>query len=182
MRLVALLIILTCHVQILLAEEFSSDVRNVQISLASTHYKLKADLEYNLSPIAKEALQKGISLTWLIYIKVERLGFIWNSTLNELKIAYQIQNHALLNLYSVKSLSDGSTEMFTTLTAALNSISKIHNLDIISQDFIQSDQRYQVAIKLQFSREALPVPLRPLSYFDTQWALSSHWTLWPLQK
>ncbi|MCK5122068.1 MAG: DUF4390 domain-containing protein, partial [Methylococcales bacterium] len=40
---------------------------------------------------------------------------------------------------------------------------------------------YYVAIKVEFSREALPVPLRPLSYFDSQWALSSDWALWPLQ-
>ena len=37
-------------------------------------------------------------------------------------------------------------------------------------------------IRVGFEREALPIPLRPTSYFDPQWALSSRWTLWQLQK
>ena len=97
-------------------------------------------------------------------------------------MGYQIQRHTLLNLYSVKNLNKGTTDMFTTLTAALSSISKIRDLPIIEKSLIVDAENYQIAIKVLFDREALPVPLRPMSYFNSEWALSSPWSLWQLQK
>jgi hypothetical protein len=38
------------------------------------------------------------------------------------------------------------------------------------------------AVKVNFDRDALPLPLRPIAYIDPQWYLSSDWTLWPLKK
>ena len=164
------------------AEEYKASVQHVEITTDNSEYIVNADIVYRLSPIAKEALQKGISLTWVVMVKVQREGLLWDTTLQELEIAYQIQSHALLNLYSVKKMEDGTINMFSTLTAALNSISKIRDLSVIEKKLILPGESYQIAIKVLFNREALPVPLRPMSYFNSEWALSSHWSLWQLQK
>ena len=129
-----------------------------------------------------EALHKGISLSWIVKLKVQQRRVLWNATLEQLEMGYQIQRHTLLNLYSVKNLNDGATDMFTTLTAALSSISKVRDLPIIEKSLIVDAENYQIAIKVLFDREALPVPLRPMSYFNSEWALSSPWSLWQLQK
>ena len=94
---------------------------------------------------------------------------------------YQIQNHALLNLYSIKRLSTGERSLFSSLAGALNFISKIRNKVVIDKQLIQAGKSYYLAMKVKFKRELLPVPLRPFSYFDSQWALSSQWILWPFQ-
>lgn len=167
--------------EIVWANDFSAAIRNVQITDVAGRYKLNADIDYVLSPIAKEALQKGISLTWTIIIKTEKIGFLWNSQLSEIRKTYQIKNHALLNLYSVKQLNSGEKDMFSTLTSALDFISKIRGALIVDKYLIQFGQQYRVAIKVKFEREALPVPIRPFSYFDPQWALSSQWMLWPIE-
>ncbi len=164
------------------ASEFSAVVRNVKTELVADGYELNADIDFKLSPVAREALQKGISLAWRVVIKVEREGVLWNSTLQEISLGYQIQNHALLNLYSVKSLNNGEKNIFSTLAGALDYISKIRRLSIIEKHFIKSDQHCFVAIKVIFQHEALPVPIRPFSYFDSQWALSGRWAVWPLAK
>lgn len=163
------------------AEEFSASIKHVDIELIDSQYELNADIDYQLSTIAKEALNKGITLAWSVLIKLKREGFFLDSTLDEITIKYQIQNHALLNLFSVSNINKGSKEMFSTLTAALNAMSKIRHLKLVDNAFIQSGSHYYLAIRVAFNREALPIPLRPLSYFDSQWALSSDWTLWPLQ-
>jgi hypothetical protein len=163
-----------------LSSEYSARVSHVDIDADTEQFNLNVDVEYRLSPIAKQALQKGIALTWLIAIKLQEQGRLWNTTIEEGEINYTIKNHALLDLYSVKS--NGVNDMFSTLSAALNSISKIRQIPIISKDLIEPDETYQLAIKVIFDREALPVPLRPISYFDSQWALSSEWTRWPLPK
>jgi len=159
------------------AGEFSTVVRGINTKLVADNYVLNADIDYKLSPVAKQALQKGISITWVVAIKVEEKGALWNSTLQELAFSYQIQNHALLNLYSVKSLKSGEKEMISTLTGALDFISKIRDVPIIDRQLVRPEQRYHVAVKVSFQHEALPVPMRPFSYFDSQWTLSSRWVL-----
>ncbi len=163
------------------AADYSVTVIAGNTKLIGNFYHFTTELEYNLSPTAKKALQKGIALTWIMNIKVEQKADFWNTTLQEKKITYQIHNHALLNQYSVK-INNDLPLMFVTLTGALNSMSKINDIVMINKQFIHQDRNYQMAVKVAFDREALPIPLRPLSYFDPQWALSSGWTIWPLNK
>ncbi len=162
------------------AEGFSAIVKNVKVKKKEDEYRLNATIDFKLSPIAKEALQKGIALSWIVTIKVQKEGVLWDSTITVIELSYQIRNHALLNLYSVKKASE--SHMFSTLTAALKSMSKIRKLVVIDAQSLQIDERYHLAIKVQFNREELPVPLRPMSYFNPQWMLSSDWSVWQLQK
>jgi hypothetical protein len=162
------------------SNDFSASIENTTITLKNVTYQLNTNIIYHLSPTAKKALQKGIPLTWFVRIKVIQPGLIWDNVIKEISIRYQIRNHALLNLYSVETSSNDKKHMFSSLTVALDFISKIRNLILIDKQLLTSDINYNVSIKTQFSRESLPTPLRPMSYFDSQWALSSPWTLWPL--
>lgn len=175
-----LVLLLGLTLQTVAAEDFSAVVEKVDITLPDEHYELNATLRYRLSPSAKEALQKGIPLSWQLYIKVQQPGVFWNTTVKVLTFKQQIRNHALLNLYSVETSPNRSKNMFLSLAAALDFMSKIHRLRLLDKRLLATDQPYIVAIKTQFNREALPAPLRPASYFNQQWALSSAWSLWQL--
>jgi len=163
------------------SDEFSAQIKHVEIEYAHNIISLNADIEYRLSPTAKEALLKGIPLEWQLSIEVRQAGFFWDKTVTEIETSYQIQSHALMNLFSVKEIDNGSKNIFSSLTAALDSISKIRKLSVINKQSMLPEKNYQLAIKVLFIREALPVPLRPMSYFNNQWALSSPWSLWQLQ-
>ena len=181
MKIYALIIFFSLFTTYVYSKGFSANIQNVKTKLVNEKYLLNAEFEYKLSPTAKRALRKGIPLTWIIIIKVQKLGVFWNNTIQKLETAYQIQNHTLLNLYSVKKISTGTVEMFSTLNAALNSISSIRDLPILDRQLTVPEERYQIAIKVLFDRENLPVPLRPMSYFNSNWDLSSHWSSWHLQ-
>ncbi len=181
MKTILLFFLLASFLSPVSAGDFSAIINNVSVETEDAVYNLNADIKYGLSPVAKEALQKGISLSWIVIIKVKQQGLFWDRTVKELEMTYQIQNHALLNLYSVKKSKEGVSEFFSTLAAALNAISKIRGLSVIDKSLLQAGQTYHIALKVLFSREALPVPLRPVSYFDPQWALSSSWIIWQLQ-
>ncbi len=156
-------------------------VRNMEVVKEGEQYLLNADIEYRLSPVVKEALKKGISMSWVVRVKVERKNLLWNTTINEIVHRYQIQNHDVLNLYSVKLLKNNENNMFSTLAGAIDFIAKIRNLVVLEQSMIEQGERYQLGLKIDFERESLPVPIRPFSYFDKQWGLSSQWALWPLK-
>lgn len=158
-----------------LAGQFSADIPHLFIKETHQLYLLDADLAFNLSPVAKEAMQKGIAMHWTVLIKVQKKGKLWNTTVKEIKQQYRVKNHAILNLYSVDY--QNKTEMFSSFNALLSTISKIRQLLLIEKKHIDKSADYLVAIKILFDHEKLPIPLRPLSYFDQQWALSSGWKI-----
>lgn len=165
------------------AGEFAAEVKQAEMTLRGGSYVLSADIVYGLSDKAKDALQNGVPLFWDIQIKIlQHREFIWDKTLVDLAIRYRIQYHALLNMYRVRNEGNGEVYNFSTLFAALDLMSAIRDFRVIKKSELDPGKQYLCAVKVNFDREALPLPLRPVAYIDPQWYLSSDWTLWPLKK
>ncbi len=163
------------------AADYSTQVENIKIEQVADNYILDVDIIYNLSPLAKEALLKGIPLTWRVFIKVKQQGVFWDHSVADFSLIFQIQNHPLLGLYSITNVSSGTKDMFSTFFGALNYMSNIRALPLINKALIKAKQKYYVVVKVKFEHELLPVPIRPFSYFDSQWTLSSSSVLCPLK-
>ncbi len=158
-------------------------VKNAETSLLGDYYVLNADIDYQLSKKATEALRNGVPLLWTYEFKVEELrDYLWNKAIFEKSIPYRIQYHALLNVYRVKNESSGTVNNFSTLESALELLSSLHDFHLIEKGDISEDKQYIAKMKIIFERDALPLPLRPTAYFNPQWYLSSDWYVWPLKK
>lgn len=164
-----------------LAADFSVTVEHVDLQLEGNEHVLQANGHYRLSPKAKEAIDKGVPLSWILRIKLQRHYWFWYRTVHERSIPYIIRYEALLNQYSVTNRNTGRQEMFATLNTALSFMGAIRE-PVWPGRRLALDSNDRLAVKLQFDREFLPIPLRPESYFDTQWALSSDWLIWHPQK
>ncbi|MGZ8190835.1 MAG: DUF4390 domain-containing protein [Methylococcaceae bacterium] len=161
----------------------ATEVRRAEITLQGNSYILSADIDYRLSEKADEALQNGVPLFWILHVKViQQRHYLWDKILVELTMRYRIQYHALLNMYRVKNEYSGAIDNFSTLSAALDWMSTIRNVPILERYEIAPQKHYVTAIKVNFDRDALPLPLRPVAYINPQWYLSSDWTVWPLKK
>lgn len=159
--------------------DYAAQIRYADLSRNDKKIEINASIDYLLSPTAKEALLKGVALEWRLILEIRKRGRLWDETVIELKQPYKLQFHALLNQFAVQ-IGQQRVEMFLTLNAALDYMSQLH---LESDRELPSDGAdYQLALKTQFRREALPVPLRPFAYLDPQWYLSSHWFLWPIPK
>lgn len=156
-------------------------IRHAELIHKAGGYDVDAVIDYPLSPTAKEALHKGVPLTWVVAINIRRSDWLWNWVIYKKKLRYTLQFHALLKQYEVKSPT-GRLEMFLTLNAALNFMSTIHETTQINDSLFKAGRDYTLAIKTRFNRESLPIPLRPVAYLDAQWFLSSDWFLWPIPK
>jgi hypothetical protein len=165
------------------ADAFSAEVKHAEVALEGEDYVLSADVVYRLSEKAREALQNGVSLFWDIHVKVQRhRTLLWNRTLVDLSIRYRLQYQALLNIYRVRNEHTGAVYNFSTLSAALDLMSAVRGFPVIRGVELDPEKPYVCAVKVDFDRDALPLPLRPVAYIDPQWYLSSDWTLWPLKK
>jgi hypothetical protein len=165
------------------ADAFGVEVKNAEMTLQGNSYVVSADIDYQLSARAMEALQNGVPLYWDTHIKVQQhRDYFWDKTLINTGIRYRIQYHALLNMYRVRNEGSGELYNFSTLSSALDLMSTIHNFHLMDKPVDTSKEHYAVGIKVTLDRDALPLPLRPVAYTNPQWYLSSDWTLWPLTK
>lgn len=166
----------------------AAHIKKAELSHQGTAYLLTADIDYQLSGTALEALQNGVPLVWDIKIKIQRdRTYLWPETLAETIIRYRLQYHALLNLYQVKNETDGKVDSLSTLAAAFNVMSSLRNLHSFDDARLAtisanaSTSAIWLALKVEFDRNALPLPLQPLAYLNPQWYLSSDWSSWPLK-
>lgn len=165
------------------AGKFSASIKNTSLIQEDGGYKLNADIDFNLSPLAVEALQNSISLVWKIHLKLyQQRAYFWDKKVLDYSLIYRVRYHALLKMYQVKNVTDGEVRRFFSQASAFKAIGEIRNLMVVQQNEILQPENSYAALKIQFDREALPLPLRPVSYFDSQWQLSSEWMQWPLQK
>jgi hypothetical protein len=165
------------------ADEFAVNIKKAEMTLRGNSYVLSADIDYQLSDSAKDALQNGIPLFWTVQVKVQqRRAYLWNKKLLDKEIRYRIQYHALLNIYRVRNESSGAVGNFSTLSAALHTMSMIRNMPIMDKADITQNAHYIAGMKVSFDRDELPLPLRPIAYINPQWYLSSDWYLWSLKK
>ncbi len=165
------------------ADGFSAEVKQADVVLQDDEYVLSAQINYHLSQKAKSALQSGVPLYWDLQVKVKQTpSYWWSKTWLIVGKHYRLQYHALLNLYRLKNEDDGVEHNFSTLASALELMSVVTDLPIIKKAELDPEQYYVCWVKLNFERDALPLPLRPFAYIDSRWYLSSDWTAWPLKK
>ena len=116
------------------AGEFAAEVKQAEITLQGDIYVLSADIVYQLSDKAKEALQNGVPLFWDIQVRLQQhRDVLWNKTLVDTAIRYRIQYHALLNMYRVRNEVNGEVYNFSTLSAALDLMSAIRDFRLIEK-------------------------------------------------
>jgi len=164
------------------ADAFAVAVKRAEMNIQGDRYVLSADIDYQLSPRAKEALQNGVSLFWVVQIKVwQQRDYVWDKKLVYKEVRYRIQYHALLNMYRVRNESSGEVDNFSTLPAALDLMSRVRDIQVIDRVDLLAGERYLAGVKVSFDRDALPLPLRPAAYVNLQWYLSSDWYVWSLK-
>lgn len=158
-------------------------VNHAELVPVNGKYLLSSDLDYQLSPRAVKALQSGVPLFWDIKVVVSRYrSYLWNKEVANRDLRFRIQYNALLNLYQVRNENSGNTYSFSTLGAALSLMSTLRNIYVVDVDALADDENYYAAVKVKLDRDALPLPLRPAAYTNSQWYLASDWYEWLLKK
>ena len=85
-------------------------------------------------------------------------------------------------MYRVSNDSNSSVNNFSTLQAALDLLATLRDYQLVEKIKLSDKEPYIAGMKITFEQDALPLPLRPIAYTNSQWFLSSNWYLWPLKK
>jgi hypothetical protein len=153
-----------------------------QTRLVDNLYLLDAKLHYELPEIPLEALQNGVTLTFVLTIIVEReRWYMWDEQIAVLKQRYQLKYHAFSKQYVLTYLNTGIQTTFSTLEAILIQLGQLEDFPLLDKHLVSENEVYWVHLQTYLDIESLPVPLRPIAYLSSQWRLSSNWYLCPLQ-
>lgn len=143
---------------------------------------LNADIDYELSEIAREALSSGVDLTIELQIEVVRDRRYWlDRDVASLLQRYQLSYQPLSQRYITRNLNSSDQASFSELAAALESLGRVRDLPLLDDTFLHPGKRYEIRMRAVLDTKELAGPLRLLTVFWRDWRLASEWYEWPLR-
>ena len=157
-------------------------VRSAGTVLVDKVYQLNANIHYRFSDEALDALDNGVPLVVELAINIERKrDYVWNETVASLRQRYQLSYEALTQRYVVTNLNSGADNYYGSRAAAIDALGNVTHLPLLDAGLLSPDEHYIVNLQASLALDALPVPMRVLGYFSSNWRISSEWVSWPLQ-
>jgi hypothetical protein len=154
------------------AAEFSFS--SVLLSELDSHLAIDADIRYQLSDEADEALQNGVPLTFVTHIEIrDDAAWIWQADLVDRRLRSTLTYHALSGLYELRQLDGGQTQQFATRETALRALGELRALKLVPSNALRKGATYTVRLDTYLDLEALPLTLRPLAHLTPAWHLES---------
>lgn len=166
----------------LLAENGQFLVTELSAHPVDDRYLMDADIDYQFSEQALEALLNGVPLTLDVHVQLRRDGaWIWEEDLFDIRLRYQFRYHALAELYQVVDLQTGTEQDFVTRSAALKALGRLRDAPLVDAKTLTQGEAYVLSVQTSLDIDSLPLPLRPLAYLTPAWSLSSEKKVWYLR-
>ncbi len=139
-------------------------------------YYVQADMNLGLNARARQTLDYGVALTFVISIHIlHRRLWLWNAVVANLTERYRLSYLPLTERYQIENLNSGARMSYDTLVNALSAISHIRALPVIDADLLDRDTRYYVAMRIVLDTKQLPGPLKAIAAIVPGWQLASEW-------
>ncbi len=154
-------------------------IDSVRVELDDEVLYLNAAVKYRLTPPMVDALHEGVPLTMLLSIEIVRRRDWWPDDVEaRLEQRYRLEYNALTRQYLLTNLNSGSQFRFPSLEAAISVLGTVVHLPLLDRNLLREDASYYGRLQIRLDEEALPVPLRLLSYLSADWHMKSEWYTW----
>lgn len=137
-------------------------------------YYLSADFAFELKPRIAEALDRGLTLYFVVEADLTRARWYWfdekavNATLS-----YRLSYHALTRQYR---LSTGNLQVgFATLGEALGVMTHVRDWKIAERSALKPGEVYAAAVRMRLDTTQLPKPFQINAITSRDWTLESDW-------
>ena len=155
-------------------------VRSAHVNFDHGVIQLYARVQYPLNPAIKEALQEGVTLTFDVEVKVDRVRRFWfDSTVVDLTRRRQLAYRVVTDRFVVRDVRTGDQKSFATLKEALTYLGKVGGWPILVEPQLDGG-RYIISVRAGVRRGELPASLRALLFWTDDWQRVSKWYSWSL--
>ena len=149
-------------------------VKKAELIVNDEWYFLQADFDVDLNKSLEEALEKGISLNFLIDLEVTRPRWYWvDETIVSARQNVRISYHALTRQYHFSS--NQSNLSFNTLAEAKGELKHIVDWKVFERSLLKKGTAYHAALRMKLDTKQLPKPLQVEALGTKEWDLASEW-------
>jgi hypothetical protein len=155
-------------------------VSSAYVNLDNGVIQLYARVQYPLNPAIREALQDGVTLTFDVEVKVDRIRHLWfNANVVDLTLRRELAYHVVTDRFVVRDVRTGEQKSFDTLQEALAYLGRVDGWPILVEPQLDGG-RYIISVRAGVRRGKLPASLRALLFWTDDWQRVSKWYSWSL--
>lgn len=153
------------------------EVRSAALAPAEDGYALQADFDIALNATLEDALNKGVSLYFLVEFELIRPRWYWlNEKVVETKQQYRLSYNALTRQYRLAV--GGLFQNFATLSEALTFLSRVRMRQLLEPGALRKDNTYIAAVRMRLDLTQLPKPFQVNALASRDWNIASDWLRW----
>ena len=147
-------------------------VKNAELVASEEWYYLNADFSVGLTPALEEALNKGISLNFMLEFELTRARWYWlDESIASVRQNLRISYHALTRQYHFSGNS--GNKAFNTLTEAKDELNRIVDWKVLDRNLLKKGTPYNAAVRMRLDVKQLPKPLQVDALGSKDWDLAS---------
>jgi Domain of unknown function (DUF4390) len=169
---VSLLLLLAAH-----ARADTIEVRSAELLAEDDDYVLNAQFEFSFNPTLEEALQKGISLYFVLEFELGRPRWYWvDEKVAQVSVQYRLSYTPLTRQYRLTS--GLLAQQFDSLEEVERILSRVVSRPVVARDALTKGARYDAALRLRLDVAQLPKPFQVNALASRDWSLQSDWYRW----
>jgi hypothetical protein len=155
-------------------------IKSAELRPSEAGYTLDAIYDVDLTPTLEEALERGLTLTFvtefeLVYPRWWTFN-LWNRTVSEFSTQHRLSYNALARQYR---LAFGSLhQSFESVVEALAVLGRVRFAPAVRFPEVEPGAVYLAALRLRLDTSELPKPLQIDALASNNWSLSSDWYRW----
>jgi len=176
----ALLMVLSSTLALANALDGVLQVSSAYVNFDNGVIQLYARVQYPLNPAIRKALQDGVTLTFDLEAKVDRVRHLWfDANVVDLTLQRELAYHVVTDQFVVRDVRSGDEKSFDTLKEALAYLGKVDGWPILVEPQLDGG-RYIISVRAGVRRGKLPSSLRALLFWTDDWQRVSKWYSWSL--
>src|SRR5690606_30847230 len=153
----------------------SANVQRVDVTLHEDGWRLDADIEFQLNPQLREAVERGLPLHFSAQVEITRPRWWWfDHEVLKAERLWSISYNALLRQWRVST--GGLALPVSSLDDALALVRHIGGWVIAQPDAFRPGETYEGKLRLRLDVSQLSRPLQVDALNSSAWALATPWT------
>ncbi|HET9762989.1 MAG TPA: DUF4390 domain-containing protein [Casimicrobiaceae bacterium] len=152
-------------------------VKSAELRPEDDSYALEAQFDVSFNATLEEALQKGVSLYFVLEFELVRPRKYWlDERVASQSIQYRISYSPLTQHYRVTS--GLLSQQFSSLDEVEHLLSRVASRPVVAADALTKGAHYEAAVRLRLDVTQLPKPFQVNALASKEWSLSSEWYRW----
>ena len=162
---------------LLLAAEI--EILDPQMLAYEEGYALSANFQFELNPRLEEAVNKGVTLHFVVDFELNRPRWYWlDEKLLTKTQTYSLAYHALTRKYRLST--GGLHQSFVSMAEAVQVLSRLRYWSVIEKTdkAFRPGDAVQAALRIRLDVTQLPRPFQISALGNKDWSLASDWKTW----